>query len=127
MAGEPDTKMQHASAARWRMLQHFGYRSRMTARRGAANHNAHATLYRVGNTFIADPEAVAVQLGLELRPVVGGVYRFDGAVIEYDASQPLTAQRRDVANAVAVALLAGAASPHGALESAVGRRRARSC
>lgn len=52
-----------------------------------------------------NPAAIALRLGLRLRPVVGATYSFDGEVITYDAMQPLTRQREDIARACAVHLL----------------------
>lgn len=49
-----------------------------------------------------DPEAAAIRLGLQLRPVAGGQYRFDGRTITYDALQPLAEQRLCIARALVV-------------------------
>lgn len=49
-----------------------------------------------------DPEAAAIRLGLTLRPVAGGPYRFDGRVITYDALRPLAEQRLCIARALIV-------------------------
>ena len=52
-----------------------------------------------------NPAAIAVQLGLRLRPIAGAAYAFDGETITYNLSQPLALQRREIARACVVHLL----------------------
>lgn len=65
-----------------------------------------------------NPAAIAVRLGLRLRPVVGALYSFDGAEITYDANQPLVRQREDIARACLVHMLGSRVPPQMSLTAA---------